>query len=59
MSAPEPSPFSTRFDARARRWPRPLYWLFLGVKWYLALAGAFAVLMYLLHRLGLPSLWVG
>lgn len=46
-----------RLDAAAKRAPTPLYWLYLAVKWYLVAIGAFALLMYTLHRLGLPSLW--
>ena len=48
-----------RLDARARRWPVPLFLVYLAVKWYLVFAGAFGLLMWYLHRLGLPSLWVG
>lgn len=47
----------TRIDVYAAHWPTPLYWSYLVAKWYLAAMGGFALTMYYLHRLGLPSLW--
>jgi hypothetical protein len=44
----------TRWDRYVPRWLTVPWWL---LKTYLVLAGAFGVLMYLLHRAGLPSLW--
>jgi len=44
----------TRWDRYVPRWLTVPWWL---IKTYLVLAGGFAVLMYLLHRAGLPSLW--
>lgn len=29
-----------KLDARAERWPRPLFWLYLFVKWFLVSLGA-------------------
>jgi hypothetical protein len=44
----------TRWD---RYVPRVLTIPWLIAKTYLVLAGAFLLSMYLLHRIGLPSLW--
>lgn len=30
-----------RLDARARSWPRPLWWGYTALKWYLVAAGLF------------------
>jgi hypothetical protein len=50
----EASYLPTRWD---RYVPRLLWIPWVVVKTYLVVAGAFALLMYLLHRAGLPSLW--
>ena len=34
-----------RMDARARHWPRPARWAYLGAKFYLLAAGAFLWVM--------------
>lgn len=47
-----------RLDAAAKRAPKPVYWVYLALRWYLVLAGAFLLANYYLHRLGLPSLWM-
>lgn len=42
-----------RFDARARQWPKPAYWAYVGIKWYLILGGAFLLIRLWLDRMGL------
>lgn len=32
-----------KLDARAARWPTPVYWTYLAVKWYLVFVGAVAL----------------
>ena len=44
----------TRWD---RHVPRALAIPWLLLKTYLVIAGGFGLLMYYLHRMGLPSLW--
>jgi hypothetical protein len=51
---PESSYLPTRWD---RSVPRLLWVPWVLVKTYLVVAGAFLLSMYLLHRLGIPSLW--
>ena len=46
-----------RLDARARLWPRPLRWCYVGLKWYLVLVGGLALLGVWADRLGLWSLY--
>jgi len=36
-------------DARAARWPTPLRWLYVGMKWSLAAIGGF-ILIGVLHQ---------
>lgn len=40
MKDHEDMPWLAKLDARARRWPLPIHWGYLGVKWGLALMGA-------------------
>jgi hypothetical protein len=47
-----------RLDDRARAWPLAVRLGYWALKWYLAAVGAFLLLMYYTHRLGLPSLWM-
>ena len=47
-----------RLDAAAKRSPKPVYVVYLLVKWYLVAAGAFGLTMWYLHKIGLPSLWM-
>lgn len=42
-----------RWDARAETWPRPVRWLYLGVKWYLVAAGAIVLTVVWLQRMGI------
>lgn len=42
-----------RLDARATRWPLPLRWGYLSLKWYLIVLGAGLVLGTYLNRLGI------
>lgn len=51
----ESSYLPTRWD---RYVPRLLWIPWVVLKTYLVVAGAFVLLMYGLHRLGLPSLWI-
>jgi hypothetical protein len=51
----ESSYLTTRWD---RSVPRLLWVPWVVLKTYLVVAGAFMLLMYVLHRLGLPSLWM-
>lgn len=41
-----------RLDAKASRWPRPVFWAYLALKWYLAALGAFALLRIWADRTG-------
>lgn len=43
-----------KLDAKAKRWPRPAYWAYVGVKWYLIAAGAIVLTLYTLERMGVP-----
>lgn len=43
-------------DARARQWPTPWPWLYLGLKWGLVVLGAFALGAVVLDRLGIITL---
>ena len=52
---PESSFLPTRWD---RHVPRLLWIPWVVLKTYLVVGGAFALVMYYLHRLGLPSLWM-
>lgn len=51
---PESAFLPTRWD---RRVPRLLWIPWVLLKTYLVVTGAFLLTMYLLQRLGLPSLW--
>ena len=42
-----------RLDARVARAPRPVYWCYLALKWYLVLLGGFALVRVSLDRTGL------
>jgi hypothetical protein len=46
-----------RFDARAKAWPTPARWAYVGLKWYLAALGAFALVRVFLDRIGVWSLY--
>jgi hypothetical protein len=37
-------PWLAKLDQRARRWPRPAFWGYLAVKWYLVILGAWGLL---------------
>jgi hypothetical protein len=52
-----PVAWLAKLDARARQWPTPARWAYVGLKWYLALLGAFALLRVSLDRMGLWSLY--
>ena len=41
-----------RLDDRAKHWPKPWNWLYVGLKWYLVLMGGFALIRIWLDRTG-------
>lgn len=47
-----------KLNVQSHRWPWPFRWAYVAMKWYLAAIGAFALIMWWLHTLGLPSLWM-
>lgn len=46
-----------KLDAKASRWPTPIHWAYLGLKWYLVAFGAFALFRLWLDRTGIWSLY--
>lgn len=48
-------PWIDTIDRKAKTWPTPAHWLYLGLKWYLIVLGAFLVFRMTLHRTGI---WV-
>jgi hypothetical protein len=44
-------------DNRARQWPRPVFFGYLALKWYLVAMGAFALLRISLDRTGIWPLY--
>lgn len=42
-----------RLDARAAKWPKPVHWSYIGLKWYLASVGGIALLRVYLDRIGM------
>ena len=46
-----------KLDARAKTWPTAGRWAYVGLKWYLAAFGAFALIRVWLDRMGLWSLY--
>lgn len=44
--------FIERFDAAATVWPWPARWLYLGVKWFLVLLGAYLMVRVFQDRWG-------
>jgi len=45
-----------RLDARAAKWPLPIRLVYLGVKWYLVLAGAIIAIAYYFRLSGFAHL---
>jgi hypothetical protein len=44
-------------DTRAKHWPKPARWAYVGFKWYLIALGGFMVIRLWLDRIGLWSLY--
>lgn len=44
-------------DARAARWPTPLRWLYVGMKWTLVAMGTWVFLGLMVQRAGWGVLW--
>lgn len=41
-----------KLDARAARWPKPAFWTYFLLKWYLVLLGGFALIRVNLDKIG-------
>lgn len=46
-----------RLDTKAATWPKPVYWAYVALKWYLVVMGAFALIRLNLDRMGWWSLY--
>jgi hypothetical protein len=46
-----------KLDARSRQWSPPARWAYVGLKWYLAAFGAFALIRLYLDRMGIWSMY--
>lgn len=46
-------PWLAKLDAKVEKWPKPARWLYVGLKWYLVIMGAFALIRIWLDRTGI------